>query len=423
MQAHFESDRQPGGGKLPQWATWTQAPRDVEETRSMFTANPLKGMPGSTGNLSAGRAIVLGVGATGGVASSVLAQSGIGALDLVDPDSYGATSFMTQPASYEYRGRPKALVQGERAQRINPACRVRALISQAQDLLLRDLRKAHLFLVAGDNVSLLVWAGRMATGLGIPLIQAAVHGETGSAIVRSYDLRGVEGACPMCGMGERERNDQTSRFGCDIATSLPTNTEATRTMPAICQAAGIFAANEAIKWLAERHDLAMRGEELVCSMFAYKTWRTELPRNPACRLPHNQWQLEDVPAGPNQTTLGCLAGELGMDQFQQSAQVRSEIPWLSFTFCGSCGRKVSVHRFVRAGSAVGRCRCGAPLMPVPQGLRSVIPSDDLKSCWGKSIASLGIESGEAVGILRGDEWVYFFTSEQNTNQGHQEAQS
>jgi molybdopterin/thiamine biosynthesis adenylyltransferase len=419
MQSTFESDRQPGAGKPTQWAAWAQTPRDVAEARSLFIENPLKGMPGSAGSLSESRAIVFGVGATGGVASSVLAQSGIGDLDLVDPDSYGTTSFMTQPTSYQHRGHPKALVQGERAQRINPACRVRAAVSQAQDLLLRDLRKPDLFLVAGDNLSLLIWAGRMAVALGKPLIQAAVHGETGSAFVRSYSLRDASSACPMCGMSERELSDQEGRFGCDIDTSRPTNTEATRTIPAICQAAGIFAATEAIKWLAGRHDLAIRGEELVCSMFAYQTWRTELPRNPVCRLPHAQWQLEDLPAAANQTTLGCLAGELGMNQFQKSAQVRSEIPWVSFTFCGSCGRKASVLRFARVGSAVGRCRCDAPLTPVPQGLRSVIPSADLMSCWDKPIASLGIESGEPIGILRGAEWVYFFTSDDNTNQGHQ----
>jgi hypothetical protein len=259
--------------------------------------------------------------------------------------------------------------------------------------------------------------------LGKPLIQAAVHGETGSAIVRSYNLRDPGNACPMCGMSEWELSDRASRFGCDIGTSRPTNTEATRTNPAICQAAGVFAANEAIKWLAGRHDLAIRGEELVCSMFAYQTWRTELPRNPVCRLPHAQWQLEDFPAEASQTTLGCLAGELGMDRFQKSTQVRSEIPWISFTYCGSCGREASVHRFARVGSAVGRCRCDATLTPVPQGLRSVIPSGDLMSCWDKPIASLGIESGEPIGILRGDKWVYFFTSECSTNQGQQEPQS
>jgi hypothetical protein len=194
-------------------------------------------------------------------------------------------------------------------------------------------------------------------------------------------------------------------------------------MPPICHAAGTLAANEAIKWLAQRPEIAIRGEEVVCSMLAYKTWRTELPRHHDCRLPHTPWLLRDVPAAANETTLGCLSGQLGIDQFQITSQVRGEIPWISFTFCGSCGRRTSVRRFARAGSAVGRCECDAALTTVPQGMRSVIPADDLKSCWDTPIASLGIESGEAIGILREDQWVYFFTSECNEKQDHREAQS
>ena len=280
-----------------------------------------------------------------------------------------------------------------------------------------------MILVAGDNLSLLLWAARKAAVLGKPLVQAAVHGETGSAIVRSYDLRDAANACPMCGISERELNDQASRFGCDIDTSRPNNGEATRTMPPICHAAGALAANEAIKWLAERHEIAMCGEEFVCSMFAYKTWRTELQRHHDCRLPHTHWQLRDISAGANETTLGCLTGQLGMDHFQITAQVRSEIPWISFTFCGSCGRKASVRQFARVGSAVGRCECGAALTTLPQGMRSVIPADDLKSCWDKPIASLGIESGEAIGMLREDKWVYFFASECSEKQEHWESKS
>lgn len=358
----------------------------------------------------------MGGGAVGGVVAGLLSRSGVGYLDLVDPDCYGSTSFATQPSLYEHRGRSKALVQGEQAQRINPACRVRAAICQAQDLLLRDLHRADVLVVAGDNVELLVWAARRAVALRKPLVQGAVHGETASAFARGFNLRDATSACPMCGMSQRELNDQKSRMGCEIGTRRPTNDkatsgEATRTMPAICHAAGALAANEAIKWLTDRHELAMRGEEVVCSMFAYQTLRTKLPRNGECRLPHVAWQIEPFPADASVTTLGCLAGQLGMGQFQNTRQVRGEIPWISFTLCGSCQRKASVRRFARAGSTVGRCQCGAALTTVPQGMRSVIPIADLESCWATPIATLGIQSGEAVAMLHGDAWVYFLPSE------------
>lgn len=401
----------------PRWRGWPRSMTDVDDARSVLKQNLLKGLPDSTSRLRSTYAIVLGAGANGGEASCLLAQSGVGSVDVVDPDVYDAASFATQPSLYEHRGEAKALVQGERAQRTNPACNVRALVGQAQDLMLRDLRKANVLLVAGDNVSLLIWVGRMAVGLGIPLVQAAVHGETASAIVRGYDARDPENVCPMCTMSEQELNDRISRHGCEIGSRQTQGTVATRTMPAICHAAGALAANEAIKWLTNRDDLVLRGEEQVCSLFAYQSWRTTLPRNSGCDLPHRRWRLVDLESAARETTLDDLAHHAAMSAADGISQVRSEIPWVSFTFCGSCGRRVSIRRFARAGSALGQCECQATLTTVPQGMRSVIPRADLQSCRDQPVSLLGIESGEAIALLSGDQWVHFFTSENHQSQG------
>lgn len=411
MLATSESTLKIDGGRAPRWAEWLQSSRDAGAALSVLDENPLKGIVGSVGELRSKRALVMGCGAVGGVAASLLSRSGVGFLDLVDPDCYSSTSFVTQPSLYEHCGRSKAVVQGEWAQRINPACRVRAAVCQAQDLLLRDLHSADVLVVAGDNVELLVWAARKALALGKPLVQGAVHGETAAAFVRGFDLQDAVNACPVCGMTGQEFSDQTTRMGCEIGARRASSGEATRTMPAICHAAGTHSASEAIKWLSEQPTLALRGEEFVCSMFAYQTWRTALPRNVHCRLPHVAWDIEHCLTAASQTTLGCLAAQIGLGPFQESLQVRGEIPWVSFTLCGSCQRTVAVQRFARAGSPVGRCPCGAPLATVPQGMRAVVPAADLEVCWQTPLANLGIESGEAVAMLRGDTWVYFLSSE------------
>lgn len=409
MLAPTDSANQLAGGRAPRWTAWLQSSREAEAARSVLDENPLKGMPGSVAGLRSRRVLIMGAGAVGGVVASLLSRSGVGYVDLVDPDCYGRASFATQPSLYEDCGRSKAEVQGESAQRANPGCRVRAAVCQAQDLLLRDLSAADVLVVAGDNVELLIWAARIAIALGKPLVQGAVHGETATAIVRGFDLRDAANPCPVCGVTQREFRDQTSRLGCEIGTRRETSGEATRTMPAICHAAGTLVAGETMKWLVGQQNLAMRGEEFVCSMFAYQAWRTELPRNKQCRLPHAAWTIKRYPVDVSRTTLGCLAGQLGLDQ--RTTQVRCEIPWITFTICGTCERMLPIRRFARAGSRVGRCDCGAPLTTIPQGVRSVVPSADLAFCWQTPITALGIELGETVALLRGDAWVYFFPSE------------
>jgi hypothetical protein len=112
-----------------------------------------------------------------------------------------------------------------------------------------------------------------------------------------------------------------------------------------------------------------------------------------------------------------------VDQLQPRTQVRSEIPWISYTLCGSCGRKASVLRFARVGSTVARCDCDEMLTTIPQGTRSVIPLEDLKECWDTPIAALGIRAGEAIAILQDEQWVYFFTSGCNPQQQSRETRS
>ena len=71
------------------------------------------------------RVAVFGLGGVGSYAVEALARSGIGALDLIDPDVYTLTNLNRQLfATARTLGRPKAEVAAERVLEINPACRV-----------------------------------------------------------------------------------------------------------------------------------------------------------------------------------------------------------------------------------------------------------------------------------------------------------
>ena len=81
--------------------------------------------------------------------------------------------------------------------RYNPAGQVWAAIGRAQDLPLSLLRKVDVFVTAGDNLELPVWAGNMAAALGKKaLVQGAVHGPTWTALCRTFNMASAASPCP-----------------------------------------------------------------------------------------------------------------------------------------------------------------------------------------------------------------------------------
>ena len=272
------------------WHRWLSDADAEQAARRVTLATPLKGLPPSAKAVATGTVLVLGLGAVGGVAFEALARSGVGTLLGVDPDRYGPESFLTQPSAWADRGRPKAWVQGRRAQAANPAVRVRTAIGYAQQVPLWILRSASVLLVAGDSAELPRWVARRAAALGRPMVQAAVHGETGLAIVRGYALRDPRAACPGCGAGEADRV-RRDEAGCDPSTMRRAGQLATRTQPTICGLAGQLLANEALKWLAglEAYALQRRRVHLL-------PLDAPLPAGPSCppALPAASWPTSNT---------------------------------------------------------------------------------------------------------------------------------
>lgn len=264
-------------------------------------------------------------------------------------------------------------------------------------------------MATGDNVALPVRLGQIAAGLGIPLLQGAVFGEKWLALVRGYGLGDPDAPCPSCHLSALERATATHRAGCDPQHHAGPGPR-TVTLPHVCRTAAQMVIGEILKWLLETETDPLRDQEVSYCLLTHRVWRTRYSKNPTCR--HQRWRLADLPDGPESTTLSTLA-ELVPETADGAGllQVRGEIPFASFTLCDECQRRVPVRRFARPGAALGRCRCGAPLTTLPQGLRSVIPQDDLGQCRELPLAELGVQPGEAIGLSYTEPWNCFFLGE------------
>ena len=119
------------------------------------------------------RVAVFGVGGVGGYVVEVLARSGVGALDLFDPDVVSVTNLNRQlVALHSTLGRHKVDVAAERVRDINPACTVTArkmffLPANAHEV---DFTRYDYVVDCIDTVSAKMELVRRCHSLGVPII-------------------------------------------------------------------------------------------------------------------------------------------------------------------------------------------------------------------------------------------------------------
>lgn len=365
----------------------------------------LRGHLGRRHSLADKCLVCFGLGAVGGQSFLDFARLGAGTLIGADPDSYGENSWQTQLATPGDTQRSKAEVLGERAHAINPAIHVWTAVGFAQDMPLRLLHRADVFIAAGDNLELPVWAGNMAAALGKRLFQGAVHGETWTCFVRGYDLRDPDNPCPACALGPNEWQRLSSRYGCDPATMPAQGLEPTRTLPNVCGAAGHLLTGEVLKCLFHAEGQTLGGVELAHCLLSHRVWKTTLRRNPRCRCPHERWQVMELTETPEQLSPRQLLWRLSAKLDRLA--VRGECPWFRFARCAECGKQAPARRFARPGTQLGACSCGGALRAVPIAMCSQIPADDLRKAIDTPLSELGLESGDSIGLRDGDGWTYF----------------
>ena len=157
--------------------------------------------------LARSRVAVFGVGGVGGYAVEALARSGVGALDLIDPDRVSLSNLNRQlHALHSTLGRLKAEVAAERVRDINPACTVRTwpVFFLPETRAQFDFTQYDYVVDAIDTVTgklALIEAAREA---GVPILCAMGAGnKTEASAFRVADLCETA-ACPLARVLRKE---------------------------------------------------------------------------------------------------------------------------------------------------------------------------------------------------------------------------
>jgi len=351
--------------------------------------------------------VVVGLGSIGSYFAELLARMGVASLLLIDRDVSKSESVLTHPLHPRDIGRPKATLGGERAKAICPATRVRVFDGAVEDLPLDAFVGATAVLLASDNLECERAVSRVSTHLGLPLIQASVHGPTLVAEVRSLANRvGEDGPCLTCGYqaADWEALNTGTVYSC---TGGPAKRNGIPTVspPSLCSTAASLAITEL---LARCTELVSASESRVVTYcgFNHKTTVTSLDRRAECPSDHSVWRVAEW-AGPlaNATPRQLLsaAGCDGGDSLVAASMTVAGYRFCRVGICG-CVAHPALGRFVPALSESSLCaKCEARLEPHPLYTYEVVPGKALCSSLDQTLAELGVAEPSTVLVRVAEE--------------------
>ena len=370
--------------------------------------------------LSRLRVACLGVGAVGRVSATHLARLGVDTLWICDKSAYKAESQLTQPISADEVGLSKAQAVGQLAKRLSPSTRVLAYDGPFESLGATAFADADIVLMATDNIRAEVECGQHCLHLGIPLVQASVHGATLTAQVRFWGHASAKSPCPACGLTNQERTALANEvlFSCDGSVASTASNPTTSTSH-LCALAGDLAVNQLLRF-ALGLGASVVDQEVEWNGFTMRTHTTRLGRRPGCPADHAVWTTHRTRGPVGDCTLREMARAAGMHDDGRLERASFRVGETSYVQRGVCrdGHGQAVERFIGAGSPAGTCAtCGGELLSEPFFTHDTAPSRLLVTQLDRPIRELCLEPPDWALVRENGNAVLFRTATRRENGG------
>lgn len=398
-----------------------------------------EGAEGSAGggSMRALRVIVVGLGSVGSYFADLLARSTVASLLLVDRAHFKPESVLTHPVHPHDLGRPKATVAGERAKAVSPSTRVEVFDGPVEELGLDAFVDSDAVLLASDNLACELEVSRRCLFLGVPLIQASVHGPTLVAQVRSlgnppHSSEGG-GPCLACGFQAADwvALDRGTVFSCAGGPArrngIPTVSPAE-----LCSLAASLGVTELLGRTVGLVPASTSRLIEYCG-FTHRTSVTPLDRRAACPLDHETWRVvrwegrlasatpralfaaAGVTLGTGSLGTGSASAGSGCNAEDALQGVSMTVAGYRFSGKGLCAcpepppleRFRSMHHESMKNGDAPCAACGTPLEPHPFHTHEVVPGTALRDHLDRALGKLGADTPRTV-LVRRDEQACLF---------------
>jgi molybdopterin/thiamine biosynthesis adenylyltransferase len=321
--------------------------------------------------LSGLRVLLIGCGSLGSMAALHFARLQFHSLFLADGRSFKPASSLTHAwLPPEARNKPKASFTAQLCRKISPETNVYAFDGEAQSLPSTAFADVDYVFLATDNLKAETDVDEQCVRWGVPLIQAAVHGETLTAQVRFFTHAHAESPDLRCGFSAAEEKalDDELVFTCQGAPDGKSRGRAvavpTMSTSFLCSIAAELGVMQLF-----RHALGL-GKPVADTVLEYcgythRTVISPLTRNPNCLCDHEAWrQLPSPRPSLADCTLAELVAAAGRRDHQATTiTVDDDLHFIESAVCRG-GHRAPVGRFGLLGQSVGACAtCGASMQP------------------------------------------------------------
>jgi adenylyltransferase/sulfurtransferase len=275
------------------------------------------------------RVLVVGAGALGNEVCKNLSLVGVGQVHIVDMDTIEHSNlarcvFFRQ----EDEGSNKAEVLARAVRDLNPDVSAEFFDAPVQRLGAGFLMDYDLVIGALDNREARAWVNQACRKLGLRWIDGAIEGLRG--VVRVF---GPEGACYMCTLGESDFKQMSHRKSCALLAPDEIVSGKTPTNATTAAVVAAVQAQEAIKYLVGREDLAsLEGKGWVYTGDSMDSYTTSYRTDEFC-IDHDFYETIEGPFSA--PTLAGLADQVGISIADVIA-VDFEEDLITINECKSC---------------------------------------------------------------------------------------
>jgi molybdopterin/thiamine biosynthesis adenylyltransferase len=316
--------------------------------------------------------LVVGCGAIGRCIALHLARLKISELRLIDKKKIKKESLLTHSVVPQEISMPKASSLGRIAKAISPGTQIFVYDGAVETLDFTWFQDTDFVILATDNLNAEITVGQRCLWLGIPLIHAAVHGDTLVAQVRFFGTQ-KQNSCPACGYSRAEWNasNRQTKYSCEAnaphTESVKIYAPPTRSVSFLCSLAADLSLAQVLRHTL---DLGTPVESTILEfcMYTHKTAISPLKHNPNCPCDHTPFERASTLGKVSEFSLAEIVRIAGYDRETDLTGVSFRIGDMQFCekgFC-KCSQNKPLKRFVRPGKRAERCKsCGENIYPRP----------------------------------------------------------
>jgi len=347
-------------------------------------------------------AVVVGAGgAIGSYTDELLARSPeLGQLTLLDRDRYEKKNLNSQSITMDDVTRAKALVQGERVGRINPALRVIAMVGDVEQVPLGRLR-ADVLLACLDPRRSRQRVNQVAYRLGTPWIDAGIRADGLLARVNVY-RPGVDQPCLECAWDQRDYELIEQTYPCQPDAPALAATNAPPGLGALAAALQVL---ECQKIFAGQWERVALGKQVLVDAASHRHFVTRFRRNLACRFDHTIWQIDSLEQQAHELSARDALALAGCATTADAAlRVEGQV-FVRQLVCPRCGevRALPWRLSGRLGAEQECVRCRRPMLAPAAAVRDWLGEGDLPAAArGDAVRSLGFQDGDVFTVRSPD---------------------